>query len=107
FMGERGEFYLIQIVLILVNSRIPSTANSRPKPEDFIPPKGRRGSDETKVFTQQVPASIRCAIFSPRATSRVKTAAPNPNGESLAILIASSSSLASIKANTGPKISSS
>ena len=45
-------------VFTFTNSRTPKSASSRPKPLDFTPPKGSRGSDFTKSLTKHAPASI-------------------------------------------------
>jgi hypothetical protein len=40
--------YSIQTVFMSVNSRMPCTPSSRPWPDHFTPPKGKRGSEATE-----------------------------------------------------------
>ena len=92
---------------MLTNSRIPSSDNSLPKPERPMPPKGSLGSEATKLFIAILPDSINSvAIYSPFTKSFVNIAPANPYRLSLAILMASLSSCASIKVITGPNSSS-
>src|SRR3990172_2274373 len=44
------------IVFAFTNSRIPWGPSSRPYPEALTPPKGSRGSDCTRRFTDTMPA---------------------------------------------------
>src|SRR5262249_484987 len=48
-VGEpfRSRVQEIQIVFVFVNSRMPVAPSSRPKPERFTPPNGKRGSEAT------------------------------------------------------------
>ncbi|MCR5875727.1 hypothetical protein LRS10_17075 [Phenylobacterium sp. J426] len=43
----------------MTNSRMPKRVSSRPYPECFTPPKGRRTSERTFWFTKLIPASSR------------------------------------------------
>src|SRR5208337_1431519 len=70
--------YWIQTVLMFTNSRIPCTASSRPWPEYFTPPKGKRGSDATILFKKTIPASSSLMNLSVSAGSFVQALAPNP-----------------------------
>lgn len=66
-------------VFVLTNSSIPSTDNSLPYPESFIPPNGRRGSDITIELIATKPESILLAAISAAALRPlVKSAAPRP-----------------------------
>src|SRR5439155_304395 len=68
----------IQIVCTFVNSRMPKAESSRPYPDRFTPPNGRRGSDATMPLTNTLPDSIRRASRSASAMSRVQRLAPRP-----------------------------
>mmetsp|Transcript_114803 Transcript_114803/g.325178 ORF Transcript_114803/g.325178 Transcript_114803/m.325178 type:complete len:230 (-) Transcript_114803:816-1505(-) len=98
--------HLTQMVFTFANSRRPKTAHSRPRPELFVPPKGREGSERTKSLTKHMPQSMSCvAMSSPLARSSVNTAPPRPNSDWFASSMACSSPSASVMAMTGPKIS--
>src|SRR5580693_107516 len=77
--------------LRLTNSPKPNSANSRPNPDRFTPPKGNSGAVQAGWFTKTIPLSTWAATRRPRAVSAVKTAAPSPNEVSLASWIASAS----------------
>src|SRR2546430_15129556 len=47
----------IQIVFVFVNSRIPAAPSSRPKPERFTPPNGKRGSEATIPVMKNISVS--------------------------------------------------
>jgi iron complex outermembrane receptor protein len=96
----------IQIVFVFVNSRIPAEPSSRPKPERFTPPNGRRGSDATIALMKTIPASSSDAnsFFSSR--SLVHALAPRPNVVSFASSTAAWTSPTWKTAATGPKTSS-
>src|SRR5258706_477270 len=79
---------------------------SRPKPDCLKPPNGALMSPLSKQFTQTTPARSARDTRWARETSFVHTAAARPYTVSLAIRIASSSSLNGIADSTGPKISS-
>jgi hypothetical protein len=74
-----------------VNSRIPSAPHSRPQPEHFTPPNGWV-SDLPAVFTATVPDRIRRAMATAAGIDAAYTEAARPNGVSLAIRTASSTS---------------
>src|SRR5689334_11468376 len=81
--GRHG-LYLIQTVFTFTKARMPSSPSSRPYPEHFTPPKGRRGSLFTMPFTNTAPASIRGTSRSISAALEVHSEAPRPKRESLA-----------------------
>ena len=62
----------IYIVLILTNSLIPISDNSRPYPDLLIPPKGNLGSDLDISFINTDPAFIIPAYFSPLSGADVQ-----------------------------------
>src|SRR5271169_4088839 len=96
----------IQTVLMLTNSRIPCTLSSRPNPEFFTPPNGRRGSDATIPLINTAPAS-RCSIqYCCSSGSFVHAALASPNGVSFASSTASSILLTRNNNATGPNNSS-
>src|ERR1039457_6963229 len=80
--------YWIQTVLMFTNSRIPCTASSRPWPEYFTPPNGKRGSEDTILFRKTMPASSSLMNLSVSAGSLVQALAPRPKRLSLAIWMA-------------------
>src|SRR5947207_2950942 len=96
----------IQTVWMLVNSLIPYDDSSRPYPERFTPPNGRRASDATMPLMNTRPASTRSASRFPRSTSEVQMLEPSPKSVSLATRRASSASLTRMTAATGPNVSS-
>ena len=75
----------IQTVLMFTNSRMPKSASSRPYPECFTPPNGRRGSDATMPLMKTDPASISSMNFACSFASLVHAAEPSPNGVAFAI----------------------
>src|ERR1043165_272271 len=69
----------IQIVFAFVNSRIPAAPSSRPNPERFTPPKGRRGSDATIDFIKTIPESSSDVKSLCPSSSLVHALEPSPN----------------------------
>src|SRR5207247_3043640 len=63
-------FQEIQIVFAFVNSRIPTAPSSRPKPERFTPPNGRRGSEATIALMKTIP--VRSEEHTSELQSRVE-----------------------------------
>src|SRR5260370_12857216 len=96
----------IHTALVLVNSRIPSTDNSRPWPEALMPPKGRRGSLLTMPLMKTMPACNSSARRACSLGAVVKGAAPSPKGGSFATAMALSSSRAEATRATSPTTSS-
>src|SRR2546430_4833149 len=58
-----------QTVWMFTNSLIPYSESSRPYPDRFTPPNGRRASEATIPLMNTSPASIRSASFFARSTS--------------------------------------
>src|SRR6266481_2306107 len=98
--------YEIQIVFVFVNSRVPAAPSSRPKPERFTPPNGRRGSEATIALMKTIPLSKSDTKRFCSLRSLVHALEPRPNGVSFASSTAASASPTRKTAATGPKISS-
>src|SRR5262249_53555708 len=90
-----------------VNSSIAALPPNRPKPDPLTPPNGICASSlRVGPLMWQMPASICCATRNARWMSRLNTADDSPYSVSLAMWIASASSLARITDFTGPNDSS-
>src|SRR6267154_254066 len=96
----------IHTVLMLVNSRIPCTPSSRPCPDHFTPPNGIRGSEATMRLMNTIPDSKSSIKRGRSRGSSVHALAPKPKRLSLAMRMASSTSLARNTLATGPNNSS-
>src|SRR6266481_2843647 len=98
--------YEIQIVFVFVNSRVPAAPSSRPKPERFTPPNGRRGSDATIALMKTIPLSKSDVKSFCSSGLLVHALAARPNVVSFATPIASAASRTRKIDATGPNTSS-
>ena len=92
---------------MVVNSRMPAVASSRPWPLRLVPPNGRRGSEATTALTNTAPEVMERARRTARSTSAVQMLSPRPYSLALASSASSASVPAEAIAATGPKVSSS
>src|SRR5215469_725626 len=92
--------------LTSVNASTASGPSSRPRPDCLNPPNGVQYRTEECEFTERLPVSTPRATQMARPTLPVQMDPDNPYGVSLAISIASASSVKGVTVTTGPKISS-
>src|SRR6266513_1614709 len=85
---------------------MPAAPSSRPKPERFTPPNGRRGSEATIALMKTIPLSNSDAKSFCSLRSLVHALEPRPNVVSFASSRAASASPTRKTAATGPKTSS-
>src|SRR6185437_2153599 len=92
--------------LVSVNASSASGPSSRPSPDCLNPPNGVQYRTDECEFTDRLPVSTARATLIARPMLPVQIDPDSPYGVSLAISIASASSLNGVTVTTGPNISS-
>src|SRR6185437_11113676 len=92
--------------LTSVNASSASGPSSRPSPDCLNPPNGVQYRTDECEFTDRLPVSTARATLIARPMLPVQIDPDSPYGVSLAISIASASSLNGVTVTTGPNISS-
>src|ERR1700735_3370344 len=92
--------------LVSVKESSASGPSSRPRPDCLNPPNGVQYRTDECEFTDRLPLSTALATRIARPTFWVQMDPDRPYGVSLAIVMASASSVNGVTVTTGPKTSS-